>query len=322
MTRAASQSDPCGIRVAASAQADTMAAVAEVKAGLGGCEDLQHIVAFFSANHDAKLLNEALCQAFPGVPVSGCTTAGEIAPGGMMQGGLVLIAFPKSGFRVVSDVIEGIGQYGVERANAIVRKLKSQLAGPEGRSLAGRVFALILVDGLSNAEERLVAAVHWAIDDVQLVGGSAGDGLAFDQTSLFHGGRALDSGAILIMVESDVPFKVFKSQNFEPTAIKPNPREAPMKSPYFIYGERKSAKPEPAARAARALVSLPPLPSIPGATMVTSSHPDYAALNVLHNKRNYAQPPAPPALRVMCPSMAAVAGSANRHGFGLLFLQP
>lgn len=86
-----------------------------------------------------------------------------------------------------------------------------------------------------------------------------------------------------------------------------------MKSPYFIYGERKSARPEPAAPAprARALVALPPLPSIPGATMVTASHPDYAALNVLHNKRNYAQPPAPPALRIMCTSTAAVAAGVN-----------
>ena len=32
---------------------------------------------------------DALSEAFPGVPVSGCSTAGEIGPSGMMQGGLV-----------------------------------------------------------------------------------------------------------------------------------------------------------------------------------------------------------------------------------------
>jgi FAD/FMN-containing dehydrogenase len=86
-----------------------------------------------------------------------------------------------------------------------------------------------------------------------------------------------------------------------------------MKSPYFIYGERKRARPEPAApvRAARALVSLPTLPVIAGAEMVTPSHPEYAALNVLHNKRNYVQPPAPPALRIMCTSTAAVAAGVD-----------
>jgi FAD binding domain/Berberine and berberine like len=87
-----------------------------------------------------------------------------------------------------------------------------------------------------------------------------------------------------------------------------------MKSPYFIYGERKSARPEPALRAphvSKALTPLPPLPVIAGATMVTPSHPDYAALNILHNKRNYIQPPVQPALRIVCTSTQAVADSVN-----------
>jgi FAD binding domain/Berberine and berberine like len=86
-----------------------------------------------------------------------------------------------------------------------------------------------------------------------------------------------------------------------------------MKSPYFIYGERKSKRAEPKTvqRVATALVALPPLPTVPGATMVTPSHPDYAALNILHNKRNYIQPPVQPSLRIMCTSTQAVADSVN-----------
>ena len=45
------------------------------------------------------------------------------------------------------------------------------------------MFALLLVDGLSNVEETIVAAIHWEIDDIELVGGSAGDGLKFGRTS-------------------------------------------------------------------------------------------------------------------------------------------
>lgn len=193
--------------------------MADVRAKIGIAE-LQHIIVFFGVTHDAATLCQVLTDTFPGVPVSGCSTAGEITPEGMMQGGLVLIGFPKTGFRILSEVIEGIGQHGVERANVVVRKLKSQLSGEEGRNVSGRVFALILVDGLSNSEESLVAAVHWAIDDVQLIGGSAGDGLVFDRTSLIHNGKAYGRAAILIMIETDVPFRVFKTQNFEPTPIK------------------------------------------------------------------------------------------------------
>jgi hypothetical protein len=35
-----------------------------------------------------------------------------------------------------------------------------------------------------------------------------------------HDGRVAEGAAILLMIESDFPFRVFKSQNFEPTPIK------------------------------------------------------------------------------------------------------
>jgi hypothetical protein len=58
------------------------------------------------------------------------------------------------------------------------------------------------------------------MDDVQLVGGSAGDDLAFRETSLIHNGRIIQHAALLILVESAYPFEVFKTQNFEPTGTK------------------------------------------------------------------------------------------------------
>ena len=209
----------CGICVAASAVASTREAVAELKAGLGG-GDFQHIIVFFAVDHDALTLNEALRQAFPGVPVSGCTTAGEIGPAGMMEGGMLAIAFPRQGFKVHSELIPDIGRLGVERATQAARRLKSQLTVEPDRILKDNVFALLLVDGLSNAEEAIVAAINWALDDIQLVGGSAGDSLAFRRTQLMHGGRVAERAAILMLIESDFPFCVFKTQNFEPTPIK------------------------------------------------------------------------------------------------------
>ncbi|MGQ0673722.1 MAG: FIST N-terminal domain-containing protein [Hyphomicrobium sp.] len=243
---------PCGLLVAASPSGDTAVAVSEVLASLAGAE-IQHLVVYFAPLHDARRLSDALAVAFPGVPVSGCSTAGEIAPAGMMQGGLVVIGFPRSGFRVVSEVIENVGQHGVERANVIVRRMKAALVGREERSLAGRLFALMLVDGLSNAEERLVAAVNWAIDDVQLVGGSAGDGLSFDQTVLIHGTTVHRRAAIIVMVESDIPFRVFKSENFEPTPIKLVVTSADTES--RIVHELNA---EPAAREYAAAIGLLP----------------------------------------------------------------
>jgi hypothetical protein len=219
LSRAPASTSACGIRVAASALASTRDAVGELKSRLGGA-DFQHIIAFFAIEHDATVLVDALAEAFPGVPISGCSTAGEIGPAGMMQGGVLLIAFPREGFRVHSDLIPDIDRFGVERATEVARRLKTQVCAQSDPLQKANIFALLLVDGLSNVEETIVAAIHWTLDDIPLIGGSAGDGLAFNRTTLIHNGRVADRAAILMMIESAYPFRVFKTQNFEPTQIK------------------------------------------------------------------------------------------------------
>ena len=220
-----------GIKVASSRAADARIAVSELKHALAANGDpppgfipaprnFAHLLVFYSANYDASELATTLAAAFPDVPVSGCSTAGEIAPSGMTDGGIVLIAFPAPHFRVHAGLIEGVGAFAVERASELVRHLRSKLRLDGIAHSGDRVFALMLVDGLSNAEEMVVAAVHWAVDDVQLIGGSAGDALAFNRTSLIHDGREVHDAAVLIMAETDVPFRVFKTQNFEPTPVK------------------------------------------------------------------------------------------------------
>ena len=217
MDASASLQPGCGIRTATSTKPGTAAAVADITAALGEGQ-FQHIIVFFSPVHHVKLISELFRSSFPGAAISGCSTSGEFTPAGLTRGGIVAIAFPKQGFRVIAEAIYGVGKSGMENASELARKLKSRFGS--GQPMRDRVFALMLVDGLSNAEETLIAAVHWAMDDVQLIGGSAGDDLAFRETSLIHDGRVLQRAALLIMVESDVPFRVFKSQNFEATGAK------------------------------------------------------------------------------------------------------
>src|SRR5690606_22962428 len=165
----------CGIRVVASSL-PTREAVAAARAELAG-EILQHVIVFFSTEHDPTVLIEALKRDFPDTVVSGCSTSGEIGPLGMMQGGIVFIAFPETGFRVMSEMISEIDKGGVERASEIARRLRIQMIGSASRSAREHIFALVLVDGLSNAEEALIAALDLSLDGIELVGGSAGDGL-------------------------------------------------------------------------------------------------------------------------------------------------
>lgn len=208
----------CGVRVVASTlstQKAVSAARAELADGV-----FQHIIVFFSVKHDPELLLKELQQNFPDVTVSGCSTAGEVGPLGMTQGGIVFIAFPEKGFRVMSEVIPDIDKGGVERASEIARRLRVQMITGVSRAAKENIFALVLVDGLSDREESLTAALHWSLDDMELLGGSAGDGLAFQRTALIHRGQLIRHGAILFVIETSAPFRVFKTQNFEPTPIK------------------------------------------------------------------------------------------------------
>ena len=67
-------------------------AIAAARAELAGGV-YQHIIVFFSIEHDPQVLLDALKRNFADTPVSGCSTSGEVGPLGMIQGGIVLIAF-------------------------------------------------------------------------------------------------------------------------------------------------------------------------------------------------------------------------------------
>lgn len=243
----------CVIRVASSAKISEAAAVAELRRNL---DDLpyEHMIALFSGSYDATLLNAELRKAFPGVPICGCTTAGQISPIGILETGIVLIAFPRSHFRIHSELISEVDKFEISRARDVGRRLMAKAALPlndNGRH--GGTFAIMLVDGLSNCEERLVAAVHWAIGEVALIGGSAGDSLSFRRASLIHDGQVVTHGAILLLVETTVPFEVLKTQNFDPTPVKLVVTEADTEN-RIVY----ELNAEPAAQEYAAAIGLLP----------------------------------------------------------------
>lgn len=73
---------------------------------------------------------------------------------------------------------------------------------------------------MSFSEESVTAALHWGLDDIPLLGGSAGDDMAFSSTTLILDGEAGRDCALLLLVETTVPFHIFKTDNFIPTGHK------------------------------------------------------------------------------------------------------
>lgn len=214
----------CGIRTGWTDAAEARAAVSDIVAGIGGDtageSRIAHLVAFFSPDYDVDVLNAALGEGFPGAGVSGCTMSGGISPAGGLDRGLVVIAFPERGFRIVSTVLDAIDHLDVERTAGAVRALRRTLEETGRAREPGGRFAISLIDGLANAEETVVSAIAWALDGIPLVGGSSGDDLSFRETVVLHAGRIHRKAAALLIVESDYPTQIFKSDNFEPTSTK------------------------------------------------------------------------------------------------------
>ena len=70
------------------------------------------------------------------------------------------------------------------------------------------------MDGLSLREEPVTHALQSALGGIPLVGGSAGDGTNFGSTHIYFEGRFWPDSAILILVATRLPFKLFKTQHF------------------------------------------------------------------------------------------------------------
>ncbi|MFP1630359.1 FIST N-terminal domain-containing protein [Zhengella sp. ZM62] len=167
----------------------------------------------------ARELAASLRRLAPGVAHACCTTAGEITPDGLQDGQAIAMLLPARHFAVVTTVIEDVTNAGMESITARVEMARHALQ-QAGKPKDAHTFAVCLIDGMCYAEEAVTSAIHWGLDDIPLIGGSAGDDLNFQETTIIHEGRVHKRAAVIALVATDVPFHIFKTDNFVPTQKK------------------------------------------------------------------------------------------------------
>jgi hypothetical protein len=203
------------IRIAQSCAQDPREAVAELYDGLAQ-PDLSLVLFFCSSRYEREALAEELRERFAGVPVAGCTTAGEIGPAGCRDGSLAGVSFSAAACTPVAGRLEDLSgfrqQDGVALAQDLRRRL-GELAPGDGLN----TFAFLLVDGLFGHEEQLAHALQQGLAEVPLVGGSAGDALGFERTYVYWDGRFASDAAVLVLAATPLPLTEFKTQHFVPT---------------------------------------------------------------------------------------------------------
>jgi len=205
---------PGCIRRFQSTSPEARTAVQEFRDGVWQ-SDIALVLFFCSSSFDLGLIADEMGRQFPGTPVFGCTTAGEIGPSGYLEKSLTGVSFPGDTFAAAGRLVPDLKHFQVTLARATVQDQLSELDSKTARSpeLVNR-FALSLIDGLSNREELVTRAFQLVLDDVCLVGGSAGDDLAFRSTLIYADGRFHSDAAAVILLATSRPVRSLKIQNF------------------------------------------------------------------------------------------------------------
>lgn len=202
-----------GIRRAGTAATTPNAVAEELYAALYQ-DDLRLVLLFVSADHDLDALGPALRQRFGDVPVVGCTTAGEITPDGYRRGAVSGLSLAGPHFAAAVRVIDGLETFNLTRGHEMVRSAIQEVVRGAPHTSRERMFAITLIDGLSGLEEGVVSALHSALGEIPLSGGSAGDSLRFQRTCVLVDGRFRSDAALLVLVATSHPFRVFKTEHF------------------------------------------------------------------------------------------------------------
>ena len=182
--------------------------------------DLSGLVVFISPDYDVPTFASEIARRFGVTPVVGCTTAGEITPEGWSEGAAVAIGFLRRHFVFLARPILELSNFHVEAGRELTKQLRAELSALRPGFAGKGVFGILLVDGMCRREEAVVSALQMALDEIPIVGGSAGDGLKFERTFVIHGGKAHTDAAVLTLMATDLPFKMFRNDNYEPTPVK------------------------------------------------------------------------------------------------------
>lgn len=198
------------IRIASSAKTTIKEAVQELKASFAVIDS--KLVLFFAS---PKYAPDEICfqiqEAFPGVTVFGCSTAGEIVSGRMLNGSVVAMAFDGEAMPGVKiEVLENLSME-VDVAKSF-RSFENHFGERMVEMDPSRYVGILLTDGLNGAEEKLMESLG-DMTNVLFIGGSAGDDLKFESTHVYANGKAYADAAVLALLKPGMSFDFIKTQS-------------------------------------------------------------------------------------------------------------
>jgi hypothetical protein len=175
------------------------------------------VIYFASSRYHPEDLAGPLSSCFPGTAVLGCSTAGEFTDSVNATGGISAVALPTG---VLRHAVAALGdlERDVEAGTiAAVREIETRW-GAQLRELdPSRHVGFLLADGMHGSEELINETLGNAAPLLDIVGGSAGDDLAFDGTWVAVGDQISHHGAALLVCETAVDYQIVKTCSFTPS---------------------------------------------------------------------------------------------------------
>lgn len=202
-----------GIRRGYSQAGDAARAVADLRDQIWQ-PDMAVVLFFCSPAYDLDALGKAMQEAFPDTLTLGCSTAGEITPMGYCTGSLTGLSMNREVCHADAVYIDQLSEFAFSHGLDAVRHALARMAETEGPDFIQGTFAMLMIDGMSSAEDSVLSALHAGLGEIPLFGGSAGDDLSFRRTWVYRDGRFHSDMAAMVLVHTPFPFRVFKTQHF------------------------------------------------------------------------------------------------------------
>ena len=199
---------------------DPATAVAEATASWVNEPPPELILVFTSPVRSASEVAAEFAGRFPTAQIVGCTTAGEHLSGSHLREGLVAAGLRSPSLRWATGLVEDIASADEATIQQVVHRMFDELGVDRAAIDPARYFCLAFIDGLAGKEESLAPLIADALEGIAVLGGSAGDDLAFRRTEVIRGAVARSGGLVLALCESQLPFTVFKHQHFHTTPTK------------------------------------------------------------------------------------------------------
>jgi hypothetical protein len=177
------------------------AAAAAARQAVSG-SDPKLLMLFAAIDHDRAELLAGLREVAPGTPIVGCTTQGEIGPGGPTDGSVLVAALGGAGLSVSTAVAERVA--GRQRdAGAEVAACVEPLEDRPHRVL------MLLTDGQIRDQEAILRGAYSVLGAaVPLFGGASADGWRMTGGYLFSDDRVLTDAVVAVAIGSEAPLSV------------------------------------------------------------------------------------------------------------------